>query len=125
MKRRVTADEIVRRHSKAHCHRWLYLAFAILVGCLGFRLWNRPAESQSTVGWRIPAGQFSADLRSLAAAMHYLMEPDVTGALPTGQGNQASPGLVQQTGGQPLATLNSSSNQMVGDESLTNRPARS
>jgi len=125
MKSPVPVNGSLPRNSKVHRNGWLCLASTTLICCLGVSLWNRTVDMKSGSGRRIPAGQCYADLRSLAAAMRYLIEPDASGAFPTRVVGDDSPGLVGETGSQRLATFNSSSKRMVGEMPTTNRPARS
>lgn len=71
-----------------------------------------------------PAGQFSADVRTLVAAMRYLIESDAGGRSPDALAKETLPASAFQAMGQPADSVSSSSDQMRLPKCLTNRPAR-
>ena len=104
---------------------WLSIAGAGLVLCCGTWLWLSPAGIERSMGSRVPAGQFSADMRSLVAAVRYLLEPDPDDEMYRLATYQPLRTFAVQSSPQPSATLGCSSNQMQMIEPFTNRPARS
>jgi hypothetical protein len=72
---------------------------------------------------RLPAGQFSADLRTLAGALSYLFEPDGDATRQGATAPTHENELVMQTISKPSATFGNSSNQMETLQPFTNRPA--
>jgi len=76
-------------------------------------------------GGRFPARQFMADLRTLAAVMRYLVEPDGTTPPPVAVASKNAGVHALRVTSWPVATLVISSNQMEMPGPLPNRPARS
>jgi hypothetical protein len=103
---------------------WFGLASLMLTLCCGTGLLLLPAGIETSKGDRVPAGQLSADMRSLVAALRYLLEPDLDDEVYRLATYQPRIFAVQTTL-QPSATLGCSSNQMQMAEPFTNRPARS
>lgn len=101
----------------------LGLAGLILVLCLSAFYWTTPADGKVGKRSRVPAGQLSADLRSLAAALRYLAEP-VPPSLVQTASVVPQTGIAVEVGGYPDFSIISRSNQMEMLEPLTNRPAR-
>ena len=90
---------------------WLSIAGAGLVLCCGTWLWLSPTGIERGVGSRVLAGQFPADMRTLVAAVRYLLEPDQDVEVYRLATSQLRTFAVQTTL-QPSATLGCSSNQI-------------
>ena len=101
------------------------LACVALAMCLGAGLWQLALNNARGNGGRFTARQFTADLRTLAAAMRYLVEPDGGTTPPAVLASNFAGALSLQAPSLPVATLVCSSNQMEMPEPFTNRPARS
>ena len=104
--------------------RCLGLAGAMLVLCCAVGILRLPGGSETSKGVRVPAGQFSADMRSLAAELRYLLEPDPDDEPSRVATNETPSILTVQATAQPSATFGYSSNQTRMSEPSTNRPAR-
>lgn len=103
----------------------LSLVCVALAMCLGAGLWQLALNNARGEGARFAARQFTADLRTLAAAMRYLVEPDGGTPPPAMLVSNNSGGLALQATSLPVASLVLTSNQMEMPECSTNRPARS
>jgi hypothetical protein len=76
-------------------------------------------------GKRVPAGQFSADVRTGIAVMRYLIEPDSDGRAPGILAVDTLRDPAFRAVVQPSVTMSCPSNQMELRERFTNQPARS
>ena len=94
----------------------------MLVLCLGAGLFLLAPEGDGRKSHRVPAGQFSADIRSLFAAVRYLVDPagDEPPVTRSRAGTFALKPLMP-----PHPAYRYSSNQVAMPEPFTNRPARS
>ena len=100
------------------------LAGTMLVLCLGAGLFLLAPEGDGRKSHRVPAGQFSADIRSLFAAVRYLIDPvGDEPHIPVTRGRAGTFALRPLMLPHPL--YGDSSNQVAMPEPFTNRPARS
>jgi len=96
----------------------------VLAFCAVTATWLFSGDSSARMGDRVPAGQFSADMRSLVEAMRYLVEPDSDDESPCAPPSDILRGFAFQATGQPSAAFSYSSNQIELPGLFTNRPAR-
>ena len=104
----------------------LGLAAVLSFLCLGIVLLASSAKDESGNNFGMPTGQLQADERTLAAALHYLIEPEPDYELDSAAFSGRAADFTRQTLNRPFATFACSSNQAeMLPEPSTNRPARS
>lgn len=101
------------------------LSFACVALAMVLGAGQLAANKPQGKGGRVPARQFMADLRTLAAVMNYLVEPDGNPTPSAALPSRNAGGLAVRAASLPVTTLVISSNQMEMPEPFTNRPARS